>query len=133
MQRLRRDLVDEVNRLKGHVSDQEYAEAIGSLKALGGQVGAVAAFHAALVALAVGGVAGLALLVASTGPVGGVAISAAGGTAVTVGYLFGAQQLNSWYDEMKPADRAALTKVLAKGITSVPMLWKAWKWIARAA
>jgi len=133
MQRLRRDLVDEVNRLKGHVSDQEYAEAIGSLKALGGQVGAFAAMHAALVAGALGGCVGLGFVMASTGPVGAAATFAVGVPSVVLGYLFAADQLNSWYDELDPANRAALTKVLAKGITTVRLLRTAWKWIARAA
>jgi hypothetical protein len=133
MQRLRRDLVDEVNRLKGHVSDQEYAEAIGSLKALGGQVGAFAAMHAALVAGALGGLVGVSFVVASTGPVGGAAVAAVGGPAVVVGYLVAVDKLNSWYDELDPANRAALTKVLAKGITTVRVLRTAWKWMPRAA
>src|SRR6266849_11064046 len=131
MERLKRELVCQVDELKGRVSDREYAEAIRSLKALGGQVGAFAAMHAAFVAGLLGASVGLGAAMVSMGPIGVGLTFVTGVPTIGLGYLFAASQLNVWYDELGSADRAALTKTIAYGIGKSRLLWKAWKLLAR--
>ncbi|MEU7723865.1 hypothetical protein AB0B78_01165 [Streptomyces sp. NPDC040724] len=133
MGKIRDDFVAQVDQLKGHVSEKEYAEAIETLKRLGGDVGAFAALHAALIGVAGGATFGLAYVGAAMGPIAWGVTLVTAGSGIAFGYLFAAEKLNEWYEDLDSSNRAALAKVIAYGVTASRQLWRVWKWIAKSS
>lgn len=131
MGKLRDDLRLQVEELRGAVGERDYLDAIATLKEIGGEVGAFAAMHAALVAGMAGSGAVLGYTAAFLNPFAATTVVIAGIGTVGLGYLFAADRLNRWYDELDSAHRQSLSRTIAYGIGKSRLLWRVWRILAR--